>query len=268
MMTGFIRYVSSPPRDLFIKKDINDKDVNHDNWTKWLNNVQDVLNSPAYYGYPSLCLNSDFNFQSGVPSSINQGNGDGALWAQLWKIHGASIATYTITHTAYSANNDNNSTGSLYYVNFDVTNYTGDGTGSDFYGYQQFNGAQYLQQFQSRIISMSCVINNTQTKSINGKFEIYFNFNESSPDVVDMTYSSQVFEIAAGYNEISAQITTDDLSQYTVGASPYMQFRFVFCNLGDNTANINLQYVKAELADDATILYVDHFLEQTRIANF
>ncbi len=261
--SSLISRVGSPPRDNFMTKNSNDQNINHNNWTKWTNNLQNVVDSSDYYGFPSICLNSDFNFMSGVPASITQGDGDGALWAQLWSIHGAAVATYTISHSNY-ASTDYDPTGSLYYVNFNISNYTGNGSLNDFYGYQEQDGLQFLLQFENRIISLSCLVNNLQSKSINAKLQIYFYFNGSTPRV----YDGNTFQIPPGISEVSDQITTDDLSQYTVGASPYVQFRLVFCDLGDATANINLSYIKAEISDNATVLYVDHFLEQTRIANF
>lgn len=260
----FVPNIGNPPsKDLFVDKDFSGEDINHRNWVQWTNAVSNHVNSPAFYGNPSEALNSDFYWQRGIATPITEGDGDGAFFAEKWQIQGAAVATYTITTTAYAADASNQE-GSIYYENFNVTNYTGDGSSSDFYAYQQTQSlSAFLRRFQGRFVSMSAIIENNQNKAITARFELFFEYDGSTAE----RFMGDNFSLSPGNNQVSDQIETPFIEGKTIGAGCYVQFRFVICSLGDNTADFDLTYIKVEIANQATVLYVDHALEKTRIDN-
>ncbi|RTL14558.1 MAG: hypothetical protein EKK56_00955 [Flavobacteriaceae bacterium] len=264
MTTPFVANISNPPsKDLFVDKTILGDDTNHRNWIQFMNQVASQINLPNYYGNPSECLNSDFNWQRGIATPVTQANGDGAYISEKWQIHGAAVATYTITSTQYAATADYQSA-SKYYEHVVVSNYAGNGTLSDFYIYQQTTtGSNFLRLYQLQILNFSTLIVNNQTAAINMKFEILFHYDGSADDL----YESNTFDLTPGENYMASDLITSSIANKTVGAGAYVQFRLVFCKLNANTADIDVRYIKCEIANQPTALYVDHALEKTRIDN-
>ena len=260
----FIPTVGNPPsKDLFLDKANDGEHINHRNWVNWTNSISNLINNAEYYGNPSEALNSDFYWQRGITTPITQADGDGAFFAEKWQIHGASVATYTITTTAYAAD-ASDQIGSIYYENFDISNYTGNGSNSDFYAYQRTaTQSCFLRRFQERIVSMSCNVTNNLPTLASARFEIYFYFDGDTPQ----RFMGNNFEMQPGFQEVSDQIETIPLAGITIGVAPYVEFRFVICNLENNISQFNLGDLKVEIADQASILYVDHALEKTRIDN-
>lgn len=250
----------APVTEIVIQKKPEGDLDNNQSWIQFHNAVANQINSAAFYGNPSELLNSDFNFNVGVPTPVTQADPDGTYISEKWQVHGAAVATYSFEHVAYGTT-DYDPTGSLEYMHFTITNYSGDGSNSDFYIYQQRDGSQYLRQYQERIISCSLNFNNNQNAAVFCRFEIYFFYDGSTPEV----FQGKNFSLAPGQNEISDTIQTPTISGKTIGGAPYMQTRFVFCTLNNNTADLNGLYLKTELAEQATVLYVDHALERVRI---
>lgn len=262
-MSKFITNIGLPPvTEPQMTQNLSGDVDNSTNWVNYHNQVAEQINSAEFYGNPSELLNSDFNFNVAIAAPVTQADGDGAYVSEKWQIHGAAVATYSIAHTAYTAT-ANDPTGSKEYLQVTISNYTGNGSNSDFYLYQQSAGAQFLRQYQHRNLSFSCNINNNQSANITCRFEYYFFYDGSAPVIK----RGSNFTLQPGNNEISDTFMTDDLLGKTVGAAPYIQFRFVFCTLNANTADISILYLKYEIADEATVLYVDHPLERTRIDN-
>lgn len=264
-MTKFINQIGNPP----IYTPINQTQLSgamanadmsgeiHANWQKYLQQLTNASNVNNYYGNPSVLLNSDFYWNTGVASPVTQADGDGAFISEKWQVKGAGVATYTITQEPF-AGNATDQIGSTTYLNVNVSSYTS----GDFYIYQRQTGSQFLRRYQSRRLNLSMLAYNNQNASSNLSFEVFFFFDPTS-----VTYSGQILMMAENENEIADIINTNFIGSTAVGAGAYVEFRLRFGALNSGTANIDINYIKAEMADEPTILYVDHALERTRINN-
>jgi len=268
MTTTFINKIANPPIHSTITPAIIDSTIpalkNQNSqmtidpdWQKWFQQVNDRVNVNNYYGNPSVLLNSDFYWNRGVTSPVTQADGDGAYFSEKWQVFGASSADYTITKETFDGNSPDQ-IGSTNYINVYIANYT---SGS-LYLYQRQSGAQFLRRYQQRVMNFSLQAFNNQNVSIRLLLEIYFYF-----DTGHASYSQAVFFLEPGENEISSIINTEFIGSNSVGASPYVDFRLNIVGLNNNTADFDLIYLKTEIADQPTILYVDHALEKTRIDN-
>lgn len=268
-MTNFIQKIGNPPIYTDFNKTAFPENApqsmqgidligkTNTSWQKWLGQIKDQLNINNYYGNPSVLLNSDFYWNTGVPTPTNNGSGDDAFFSEKWQVHGASVATYTITQTAF-AGNDKDEIGSTTYIRVQASGYT---TG-DFYLFQRQTGSQFLRRYQNRSISFSILANNNNNTAIKVQLEIFIFFDPSS-----VVKSQGVIFLDPGQTETSSLIKTDQIGSTAVGAGAYVEFRFRFVDLAGSAADFNITYLKAELADNATVLYVDHALERARIDN-
>ena len=226
-------------------------------WQKYTDQIHQQVASTNYYGYPSLCLNSNFYWNRAIATPVTQADGDNAFFSEKWQIFGASNATYTLTRTTFPANNEDNS-GSIYYINVDVSAWNG----NDLYFFQKQDGAQFLRLYQNRNIYLSTKIDNSQTDLDSMNFEIFVYYDTGSE-----TYQSAIFHLEEGINYVAGQIQLPFLDTASIGGSPYIEFRLRFNNLNDGTADFNLIYIKAEMSDSPTPFYMDAALEKTRIDN-
>ena len=252
-MSNFSLQVNQPP----IYSKLNEKDSNslNSNWQKLFNQMTNLQNVTEGYGNPSVALNSDFYWNTGVVSPITS---DGLI-SEEWGIYsnaGAS-GTYTITKESVPAN-DLDQTGSLYYLRVQIHTYTGAGDGADFYIYQRQTGNQFLRRYQNRNLSLSTRILNNLTDGFKVQLQYVPNYDPSTE-----TLSANVISVDQTTGFYSTTVTTPSLSGKSVGAGASADFRLAIFGVGD----VNLYYIKAEMCDKPTDLYIDHALEKTRIAN-
>lgn len=262
-MTKFINQIGNPP----IQTPINQTQLSgaaagadmsgeiHANWQKYLQQLTNASNVNNYYGNPSVLLNSDFYWNRGTTSPVTQADGDGAYISEKWQVHGAGVATYAITQEAY-VGNSSDQIGSTTYLNVNVSAFAG----GEFYLYQRQTGAQFLRRYQSRRLNLSMLAFNNQGSSTNLSLEVFFFF-----DPFSATYTGQMILLKDGENELSDIINTPFIGDNAVGAGAYVEFKLRFGSVG--AANFDINYIKAEIADEPTILYVDHALEKSRIDN-
>lgn len=227
-------------------------------WQKWFQQIHNIISVNSYYGNPSCLLNSDFYFNSGVSTPTTEADGNGAFFSEKWQVTGAAGANYSLTQTAVPAN-DPDQTGSVTYMKFNVTSWDGS---TLLYLYQSQAGSQFVRRYQGRNLYMSAKIKNNTQESITIGFRVLVHYDPTSKE-----FKKGTLTINPGINYISAPIKTDMIDDVAVGGSPYVNFGFQFVNLPSGTADLNVYYIKAELADTPTELYIDHALEETRIAN-
>lgn len=229
--------------------------INSD-WSKWFNNITTRINSNNYYGNPSELLNGDFNWNSGINSPITQASGDGAHFSERWQVQGAAVATYSIGYVPWDANSSDQ-IGSIYYIDVNVTSFGG----GIFYLYQRQTGSQYLRRIQNRRLNFSVVIENTGTQTVQASATIFLFLN---PDT--KVFSGSTVFLSSGQNQYSTIINTSSLSDSIIGANPYVEYRLNF--LSPSAQTMKITYFKVEIADTATVLYIDHAIERLRINNF
>lgn len=265
-MSKFIQQVGNPPIHSNFNSTGDDTDSANDitltgktnsEWQKWLGQVKDQLNNNNYYGYPSVLLNSDFYWNKAIATPVTQADPDGTYFSEKWQVHGSAVATYTLTQTAFPANNSDQ-IGSITYIRVQVSAYTA----GDFYLYQRQTGSEFLRRYQNRSISFSILANNTTTNTLKVQLEIFIFFDPTS-----VIKKQAVIFLDPGETETASIIKTEPIAPTAVGAGAYVEFRLRFISLEGNPADFNLIYLKAEMADQATVLYVDHALERTRIDN-
>lgn len=222
-------------------------------WQKYLNQINNKINIGNNYGNPSICLNSDFYWNAGAPPI-----------SEKWNLFNSS-GTVTVTRTTYPADSSDQ-TGSNTYLLVQVTGYTGVGDGSDLYLYQQQDGADFLRRYQNRNISMSMGAT-SNSSSVNTQLQVYIYYDTSS-----QLLSNSASVIDATTKFYASTVMPPILQGKSIGASPYVQFRLAIkppvpFSSPANNISFNLNYIKTEMSDIATTLYVDHALERVRIDN-
>lgn len=252
------RIVTAPnDQPIAVYNKINKQIETHPDWAGWFKYLSLSYENYHDQGVQSVLLNSDFNFNRSITTPITQASGDGANFSEKWQIQGASVATYSLTLTDYDKNSSNQ-TGSLKYVNWDTTAYTS----GEYYLYQRFSGDDFLRLYQGRDLTLSIFANNKGTNHPKMQFEVYFYH-----DTTNVSKKSQTFLMVPGENIYFVTVRSDYMdSTIVVGASPYVDFRTRMLDI-DGGADIDLFYIKGELANYATPLWIDHPLEQTRIDN-
>lgn len=74
-----------------------------DDWNRYFFNSFSTINAIAgVTNNSNILVNSTFNGQDGISTPITQSDGDGAYFAQLWQVSGASNADYEITSTEFT----------------------------------------------------------------------------------------------------------------------------------------------------------------------
>lgn len=243
-----------PLRDLLSSVD----NVINADYQKWHQQISDTLNTSNFYGNPSVLLNSDFYWNTGVPTPVTQADPDGTFFSEKWQVNHNGSATFSLAQTAFPAN-DPDQTGSTTYMNLSVSAYDDSG---DLCLYQRQTGSQFLRRYQGKTNNFSSKIINNGTNTVMTQYQIYYFFDPS-----DATYIQGTLALPPGLTELGTGITTPEIGSTSVGAGAYVEYRFVFKTIPGGTADIDIIYLKSEMADNSTVLYVDHALERARIDN-
>ena len=234
------------------------ENVINSDYQKWHQQISDTLNTSNFYGNPSVLLNSDFYWNTGVATPVTQADPDGTDFSEKWLVNHGGSATFSLAQTAFSGN-DPDQTGSTTYINLTVTAYDDSG---DLYLYQKQTGSQFLRRYQGKTNNFSCKIINNGTLNVNAQYQIYYFFDPSND-----TYIQGTLSLPPGLTELATGINVPEIGSTAVGAGAYVEFRFVFKSIPGGVADLDIIYLKAEMADNATVLYVDHALERARIDN-
>lgn len=214
-------------------------DPNKENAYKFNNDVQTNLTALNYVMNPSVVTNANFatlgtHGQSPITTDTDISSG--------WNVVGAAHATFTITSASYPSNSLIQSA-SPYYLHVEVA----DHDGGDFYFYQQQNNT--VRKYQKNNLIYGLIIKNNQNKVIQVRTDIFSYYDTGS----DMVTSKSIY-LQPGINTVGSQVLTNSLSGLSVGASPYTQFRFVFVDLVDGTADIEIYQIKCEFGIASTLL--------------
>lgn len=253
-MSIFIQQIGNPPNESSVVTGSSLSLTNSRVWINWFNQVNQAINLTEYYGNPSVTINPDFNFVSGVPTPRTQAAGNGVTVAEKWLLRGATGNTYSIGWSPVLATSGATS-GSNNAINVVVTSQT-----APIIIYQIQPGSAYLRQYQGRPLSISSAI-----QLLTGEAICRFNYVEFF-DPSSRICTGKTFRITSGRNEYSGVVDIPFLAGSSIGAAPYASIEFEIVSSSASFSFV-LEYIKAELAEQPTVLYVDHALEQTRIAN-
>jgi len=217
---------------------------------KFDNGVYDSLNATTYIMNPSVVTNANFNtLGSAGTTAVTQADGENAEWSSNWKVVGASVATYSLTSTAYplgaitSASPSTIPTSSGYYEKVVISGYTTTGL----YFYQRQNNT--VRTYQKNFLTYGIWIRNNQNVVKKIRMEVYSYYDTASNLQADNTIYLQ-----PGLNKITSQVTTESLAGKTIGASNYTEFRLSFLDLTDGTANLDIYQIKCEFGKVSTLL--------------
>lgn len=217
--------------------------MNDDDRYNFYNIISVALQRLTAMSNQSLLLNPNFaTLGPGGLTPITQADGDNAQFSQNWYVVGASAATYTITPTQYP-NNSTVQSSSQYYVNNQVSAYSGSGL---YYYQRQLNT---VRQFQQNFITFTLSANNNQSQVIKLRFNIKSNYGSSS----NLIQGSALY-LQPGVNLITTTLQTPSLNGITVTSGNYTEFQLSFEDLPDSTCNFDLYYLKAEFGEIATPL--------------
>lgn len=222
---------------------------------RFLTGIYQRLNQRESYGFPSVVLNPDFNFSTGGVTPVTQGDAYGTPVVDMWDAEYAGTPTFTFTPTVYDPSNPN-PTASKYYINMQPSDL---GT---FLRLAQTQGGT-VQKYSNQPIYFSTAIFNNGTNSPKVRPSVIISLNGAG-DTAE--YFGGEFNLTPGTNKITTLITTPSIEDLTVTTANFVQFCFYITDIDGISADFDVQYLKYELASNATTLYVDHALEAARLA--
>lgn len=231
--------------------------VMSEDWSSWLQTLEETVRELNTQGLSSQTLNPDFNFNTGVGSIITQADANGTYISEKWQVYGNTSGTYYIRQDSYT-DTDEDSTGSDKYLYLRWYSYSS----GDFYFYQEFSGAKYIRRYQNKTLTISTSITLTTNDPIKCQLAFYINWGSDTE-----LLKGNVVKIAPGKNVYYSTFNIPSADKYSTTGTPTIEYRIYWLNHPGGTPYININYIKAELNDKASPLMVDHFLERTRIDN-
>lgn len=185
----------------------------------------------------SLVDNYDFSVlgPSGM-TPTNQSDGDDAEFMDNWFVVGSSQANYNLTPTDYP-NNSPIITPSNYFVNVNVSDYSGSGL----YFYQRQSGSSALRKLQQSYLTLGLYAKNNGSKQISLGFNLYLYLDPSS-----ISYPSGKIWLQPGMNKLIATVRTDSLQNMTVNSGSYIEWRLNFYDLDNSNCDFDMYLYKSE----------------------
>lgn len=222
-------------------------------WQSWLSDIHRSVNNHNLINNPSIALNSDFNWSRTKGNTPTIADGE---FVDKWNVK-ANGMTFAITPTYYTSTQNNSATGSERFVNLNISGLNA----NDFIIYQSI--PRYLSLLQNKVITFSFyTFNNSVHKT---SIYAYIGFDTDNNGTDDHQALSKIITLNANSKNIGncsiqcPKITIDN------------QINVV--NLGiklkniQNVVNLDIIYLKYEISDTNTDLYIDHALEKLRIDN-
>lgn len=244
--------VSQPP---VFNKLTSDNDLVHVDWQTWLNQVYSAVDNNGLVPNDHVVLNPDFNWSRTVGNTPTVGNGE---FVEQWDVDVGGM-TSTVTPTFYTSTFNNAKTGSVRYVNFNITAITL----NEYQIYQ--NVGTKLNKFEGKTITFSALIKNNGTKSIKLKFHVGFDVNNNGTEDV-ITESKTVF---VNPNSNKAELITVTFQCPLESTDNQINKVFIKMIVFDATVgfDFDLYFIKPEFSKFLTPLYVDQTLEKLKIDN-
>jgi hypothetical protein len=202
---------------------------------EFLDNLVDISNV-------SQLTNSDFSSLSKGLTPTTQADGDDEEFVTDWFVVGATVATYTITPTAYPENSQVKSD-SAYFVNLNLTAYTPPG----FYFYQR--QANTVRKYQNQFLTFTVQANNNGAEYVKVRFTVIYNLGPTS-----QTVQSRALYLEPGFNDLNVVIQTPSLRNETVDPLNYVEFRLEFVEIYTAPAVIDFYELKGEFGKISTKL--------------
>lgn len=223
------------------------------------NDTFNLVDSLQNRAFSTELRNPDFNLLgTNGYTPITQADGSGANFSQQWNVFtGGGANAYTITPTPYTmvgyspsgSNNFVNLAVSaldqalyLYNINYSTTS--------------QFNN---VGTYSGKPVTFSTIIENNNDNNATLGFSAFIN------DVMGLTSNEIEFPsliLRPGINVAPMSGKIPDLRGKTLGANPYIEFRFNVKALNNAPLDCNILYLKAELSNYASPLELNHILEQ------
>lgn len=204
---------------------------------------------------PSILLNSDFNILSTngtTPVTPAQGSNYEVI-KQWFLVNGGGTNSYTLTPTAYS-NVPEDANLSNYFLNVSITDQN-----SPLYlynvNYSQTGKFNSLSQFNSVPVTFSFAANNNTENPVAVWFTVYFSNTAQE-------LSSKVAYLPAGYTNSAVSLAAIDLTGVGYSPADYAQIRCYVQQVNGDPVDLDINYLKAELADTASYLAINPVLEQ------
>jgi len=221
-------------------------------WQAWLNTIGIKINNHATLTNDSLLINPDFHWSRTKGNTPTTTDGE---FVEKWNVK-ANGMTFSITPTFYTNTTYSSYTGSDRYVNITINTVNS----NEFIIYQTIN--KELSLFQNRKITISSFALNNVANSFKCKFYIGFDLTGGGTN----TYSAdgKSLTIANGENDIVSTLTCPKVS--TDNQTNVVTIALKLYDLV-NPVNFNLYYIKPEVSETKTDLYVNHILEKLIIDN-
>ena len=222
-------------------------------WQDWFNEVQQSMQDQQVKSNASEVLNPDFNL-----SRINGTtpiNSDGEL-VDKWFIR-SNGNTFTATPVLYTETFPSAQTGSAYYININIT-----AGANDFEIYQQYTNG--ISRYEDKDISfVSFIRNNNHPNRLYIKSYIGFDTNNDGSD--EYSKESGKLNITSDEQRINSSYRTPDIDDDNQNNK--INFKFIIDGSSERPLDIDIFYIKFEIAPRFTGLYVNHTLDKLNIDN-
>lgn len=250
----FMSYVQT--KDPLVEADNVGQLIGTQSYQRWMKQVNLNMNDLAQRGDDGLLINPDFNWcRVNGTTPTTQADGDNFQFIEQWAVFGATGNTYTITPTAYVDDAADNPSGSKFYPNFNLSALT-----EAFYIYNinyspDFNLAQ---KFQNNTVALSMQMTNNQLAPLTMRFKAKI---EGITDEIE----GQAITIRPGAGKYYTTLPIPSLSGTMASSNAYIQFRLYLEDMGDITADYNINYIKSEISSLATNINVNHVAQKLLI---
>lgn len=243
--------------------DLNDNGfrINKD-YEGFLTDIFNLSDSLKDRQFAHTTRNPDFNLLgTNGYTPITETDGNDVEFSDKWNVFSGAGNAYEITPKAYPSVGFSPS-GSNNFINFITTV-----KNSELYFYNknysttgQFNS---VGQYSGKKITFSTIIKNNNNNNATFNFSAFIN---DVTGVVSNLIESSSITLRPGYNLGAMTIQIPELRGLAYGANPFIQLRFNLKNLNgdliDPSLDCDIFYLKSEISDNASFLYVDHILEQ------
>ena len=244
--------ISQPP---VFNKLISGSDLVQVDWQTWVNQIYDAVDNHGFLPNDHVVLNPDFNWSRTKGNTPTVGNGE---FVEEWDVDVGGM-TSTVTPTFYTATLNNALTGSVRYVNFDVTAITS----NNYEIYQTIDDK--MNKFHNKPINFSALIKNNGAKTIKCKFHVGFDTNKDGTEDI-VTESRAIF---INPNSIKAELITVTFlcpTESSDNQNNRVYIKFIVFDVTD-PFEFDLYFIKPEFSKFTTPLYVDQTLEKLKIDN-
>jgi len=222
------------------------------NWQNWINSIHGKIRTHDFNVNNHIPLNPDFHWSRIHGETPIVGDGE---TVDKWFVK-SNGNSFTLTPTFYTDNTYTSATGSAHYINLTIPS----ALIADFEIYQTL--ANEVSKFQNKDIVASVLLKNNTSVSADIKFYIGYDMDNSGTD--DYWDETSAMKITQADSLVYVVIPTTQISTNNQNHTISMKLLFTESSAA---IDFDLFFIKFELTDQFSGIYVDHTFEKLRIDN-